>query len=95
MAQKGRCRSVAGDPAPSAALTRERHLGAGVSELTPPVSRRRAGPLNVDNLVEHARRQQHAYSYRCRPMASVSVAATIAGWPLDRILEERLSHVAR
>lgn len=50
----------------------------------------RAGPLTVDKLVEHARRQQRAYSYRDRPMASVSVAATIAGWPLDRILEERL-----
>ncbi len=50
----------------------------------------RAGPLTVQKLVEHARRQQRDYSYRGEPMASVSVAATIGDWTLERILRERL-----
>lgn len=50
----------------------------------------RAGPLTPEKLLEHALRQSRDYSYRGEPMASVSVSVTIEGWPLDRILRERL-----
>jgi hypothetical protein len=50
----------------------------------------RGGPLTVDKLLEHAVRQQRGYSYRGEPMTSVSVAATVAGWTVERILNERL-----
>lgn len=50
----------------------------------------RGGPLTVQKLVEHARREQAIYSYRGAPLASVSVDATINGWTVDSILRERL-----
>jgi hypothetical protein len=50
----------------------------------------RGGPLTVEKLLEHARRQQRAYSYQGLPMASVSVDVTAAPWTLATILEERL-----
>jgi hypothetical protein len=50
----------------------------------------RAGPLTAAKFLEHAVRQQRDYSYRGRPMTSISVAATVAGWTVDRILQERL-----
>jgi hypothetical protein len=50
----------------------------------------RAGPLTVEKLVEHMRREQERYSYRGRPMASISVDATVAGWTLQAILRDRL-----
>jgi hypothetical protein len=50
----------------------------------------RAGPLIAQKLLEHALRQQRDYSYRGSPMASISVAATVSGWSVDRILQELL-----
>ena len=40
--------------------------------------------------LEHAARQQRDYSYRSKAMASISVAAAGAGWPVERILREQL-----
>jgi len=50
----------------------------------------RAGPLTAVKFLEHALRQQRDYTHRGAPMASISVAATVAGWTLERILRERL-----
>jgi hypothetical protein len=50
----------------------------------------RGGPLTIEKLLDHAVRQQRDYSFRGQPMASVSVAATVDGWTVDRILRERL-----
>jgi len=50
----------------------------------------RAGPLTAVKFLEHAIRQQRDYSYRDKAMASISVAAAGVGWPVDRILRERL-----
>lgn len=50
----------------------------------------RGGPLTVEKFLEHALRQQRDYSYCGRPMASISVSATGAGWTLDRVLSELL-----
>jgi hypothetical protein len=64
-----------------------------VREESPPDNARlviRAGPLTVEKLVEHALRQQRDYSYRGEPMPSISVAATVSGWTVERILRERL-----
>ena len=46
----------------------------------------RAGPLAAEKFLEHALRQQRAYTFRGRPMASVSVSATVAGWTLEELL---------
>jgi hypothetical protein len=50
----------------------------------------RAGPLTAGKFLEHALRQQRDYSYRGSPMASISVAATVQGWTVERILRELL-----
>lgn len=50
----------------------------------------RGGPFSVEKLMEHARRQQRRYSFGGRPMASLSVSATVGNWTLDRILSESL-----
>ncbi|MGH7320462.1 MAG: hypothetical protein ACRELA_12660 [Candidatus Rokuibacteriota bacterium] len=50
----------------------------------------RGGPLAPEKLIAHAHRQQLKFSYQGRSMASVSVDATVAGWSLEAILEERL-----
>ena len=50
----------------------------------------RGGPMTAEKLLEHARREQRRFSYRGRPMPSVSVDATIAGWTVHAILEQRL-----
>lgn len=50
----------------------------------------RGGPIAVEKIVEHARRQQAVYTYGGRPMIAVSVDLTIEGWSLDRILRERM-----
>lgn len=50
----------------------------------------RAGPLTVEKLVEHARREEGRYTYRGQPLASISVDATVASWTLEAILRDRL-----
>lgn len=50
----------------------------------------RGGPLTAEKLLEHALREQRRFSYRGLPMPSVSVDATIAGWTVDAILEQRM-----
>ena len=50
----------------------------------------RAGPITVEKFLEHMRRQQDRYSYRQGPMVSISVDATVAGWTLEAILDDRL-----
>ncbi len=50
----------------------------------------RAGPLTVEKLVEHATRQQGRYSFRGRPMASISVDVASSGWTIEAILRDRL-----
>lgn len=50
----------------------------------------RAGPLTVEKLVEHALREQGRFSYRGRPMPSMSVDATVGGWTVESILQDRL-----
>jgi hypothetical protein len=50
----------------------------------------RAGPLTVEKLVEHALREQGRFSYRGRPMPSMSVDATVGGWTVEAILRDRL-----
>jgi hypothetical protein len=50
----------------------------------------RAGPLTPEKIVEHAVRQMAVFSYRGAPMASISVDLCIAGWKLERVLEERM-----
>src|SRR5437667_4579169 len=50
----------------------------------------RGGPCSVEKLLEHARRQERRYSFEGRPMASLSVSATVGNWTLDRILSEPL-----
>lgn len=50
----------------------------------------RGGPIAVEKLVEHARRQEREFSWQGAPMASVSVDATVFGWTEEIILRERL-----
>jgi hypothetical protein len=50
----------------------------------------RAGPLTLEKLLQHARREQSRYSYRGRPMPSISVDVTVHGWTVESILRERL-----
>jgi hypothetical protein len=50
----------------------------------------RGGPLTVDKLLEHARRQMREFSFRGSPMASVSVDGTVAGWTVELVLRERM-----
>jgi hypothetical protein len=50
----------------------------------------RGGPLRIEKLVEHARRQERRYSYGGQAMASVSVDVVLPGWTLESILGERL-----
>lgn len=50
----------------------------------------RGGPLTVEKLLEHARREEQRFSYRGVPMASVSVDGTVGGWTVEAILRERL-----
>jgi len=50
----------------------------------------RGGPIAVDKIVEHARRQQAVFTYRGEPMVAVSVDLTIEGWTVERILRERM-----
>lgn len=50
----------------------------------------RGGPLTVDKLVEHALRQEREFSYASRPMSSISVYLTVAGWTLESLLRDRL-----
>lgn len=50
----------------------------------------RGGPLTVDKLVEHAERQMLDFTYRGRPMASVSVDGTVAGWTVELVLRQRM-----
>jgi hypothetical protein len=50
----------------------------------------RAGPLTVEKLLEHARREQDRFSYRGRVMPSISVDAAVGGWTVEAILRDRL-----
>lgn len=50
----------------------------------------RGGPLTADKIVEHAARQQAVFTYRGAPMTAISVDLSIEGWPLERILRERM-----
>jgi hypothetical protein len=50
----------------------------------------RGGPMTVEELVEHAQREQHRYGYRGVPMPSISVDATVDGWNGERILRDRV-----
>jgi hypothetical protein len=42
----------------------------------------RGGPVAVEKIVEHAKRQARDYTFRGEPMHSVSVSLTVAGWDL-------------
>ena len=46
----------------------------------------RGGPIAIDKIVQHAVREAREYSYRSRPLYSVSVSLTIDGWSLDDLL---------
>lgn len=50
----------------------------------------RGGPLTPQKIVEHAVRQQAVFSYRGAPMIAISVDLAINGWPIERILRERM-----
>jgi len=50
----------------------------------------RAGPVTVEKILEHARREEGRFTFRGAPMASVSVDATIGDWTLEAILRDRL-----
>lgn len=50
----------------------------------------RGGPLTVEKLVEHARRQAREFSLRGAPMASISVDGLVGGWTLELVLRERM-----
>lgn len=50
----------------------------------------RGGPLTVEKLVEHARRQAREFSLRGAPMASISVDGLVAGWTVELVLRERM-----
>lgn len=50
----------------------------------------RGGPLTAGKIVEHAARQQAVFTYRGAPMIAISVDLSIEGWPLERILRERM-----
>ena len=50
----------------------------------------RGGPIAVDKIVEHARRQQALFTYADGPMAAISVYLTVTGWPVERILRVRM-----
>ncbi len=50
----------------------------------------RGGPLTVAKIVEHAVRQRAVFTYHGEPMSAISVDLAIEGWPLDRILRERM-----
>lgn len=51
----------------------------------------RGGPIAVEKLIEHARRQARAYTFRGEPMFSVSVSLTVTGWDLASLLGGPLS----
>lgn len=55
----------------------------------------RGGPLTPQKIVEHAVRQQTVFSYRSTPMTAISVDLAIDGWPLERILRERMRSRSR
>lgn len=50
----------------------------------------RGGPLTAQKIVEHAIRQQAVFTYQGAPMTAISVDLSIEGWPLERILRERM-----
>lgn len=50
----------------------------------------RGGPLAAEKLVEHALRQARDYSLRGKPMTSISVDGTVAGWTIELVLRERM-----
>lgn len=50
----------------------------------------RGGPLTPQKIVQHAVRQQTVFSHRGVPMTAISVDLAIDGWPLERILRERM-----
>ncbi|HSH60133.1 MAG TPA: hypothetical protein VK988_10915 [Acidimicrobiales bacterium] len=50
----------------------------------------RAGPLNGREARRAHTREQERYSYRARPMASISADATVGGWMLQAVLPDRL-----
>lgn len=50
----------------------------------------RGGPIATAKIIEHARRQQAVFTYRGDPMIAISVDLTIAGWTVERILQERM-----
>ena len=50
----------------------------------------RGGPLTAQKIVVHAVRQRSVFSYRGEPMIAISVDLAIDGWPVERILRERL-----
>lgn len=50
----------------------------------------RGGPLTAQKIVEHAARLQAVFTYRGEPMIAISVDLAIEGWPLERILRERM-----
>lgn len=50
----------------------------------------RGGPLSVEKVVAHARRQEREFSYKGRSMASISVDVTVGGWTVETILRDRL-----
>jgi hypothetical protein len=50
----------------------------------------RGGPIAAAKIVDHARRQEAVFTYRGEPMAAISVDLALDGWPVDRILAERM-----
>jgi len=51
----------------------------------------RGGPIAAEKLIEHARRQARAYTFRGEPMFSISVSLTVTGWDLASLLAGPLS----
>jgi hypothetical protein len=50
----------------------------------------RGGPINAEKIVAHALRQQAVFTFRGEPMIAISVDLAIEGWPVERILSERM-----
>ena len=55
----------------------------------------RGGPIAVEKVVEHALRQEALFTYMGAPMCAISVYLSVPGWPVDRILAERMSTRSR
>lgn len=75
-----------------------RHLRAEVEPIEPHIRDEdvpddavvvvRGGPLTAAKLVEHARREMARYTFRGRPLVSVSVDLTVFDWTMEAILRE-------